>query len=608
MKYKKFIIHQYKGIKKDLTVDLDNGEKIMAIIGLNECGKSSILKAILGFDHSNDDRYKSENHLKDLVNYYQTGMSPELKISAIIQLEDNEQFKNDIYNYCNENDCFEEFGVKLPTETDEDGEETIVKPEINSEEFLKQYRSFLSKEIKITRLFNEEEPDDSYYTLAHEKFTEISDDMQNDFSKIVIKYLPICNYLHTRSSIEEEIIINDTNKNKYWNVIFNNLFIKALKNKTLYDIANNPNRNIRESALEEVKNYLNREYISAWNELGRDENFTESIYFNLNIDEDNGQKKLIISLKEKIKDYISPKSFKIVNRSEGFQWYYTFIMQLLFNPVVKSDYNKSVLFLLDEPGMYLNPVAQISLLKRFTEIINGNEDMQIIYTTHSHHMLNTEYLNPYQVHIAEKDKNDLIKLYNLKNYPNKNTKHSALTPLFDSLQVPFDERVIGAKKVILVEGIHDFYALSLFGNFDKSYYIYPCAGATTIEKNIAFFIMLKNDYAYLVDNDYEGIEKALKSIETHYEKERGVYLPFDGYINIETGEINEEGKFEMDNIFDDVLDTWFNELNLVRANYQRLIEYMYYNKNKTKVKELLKNETILARFEIIKNKILEKFN
>ena len=120
--------------------------------------------------------------------------------------------------------------------------------------------------------------------------------------------------------------------------------------------------------------------------------------------------------------------------------------------------------------------------------------------------------------------------------------------------------------------------------------------------------MLKNDYAYLVDNDHEGIEKAIKSIESHYEKDRGVYLPFDGYINIKTGEINEEGKFEMDNVFDDVLDEWFEKLNITKSNYQRLIEYMYYNRKKSNVKELLNDETILAKFTTIKNKLLEKFN
>ena len=49
MKFEKFIIHSYKAIKNDLTIDLSN-EKVMAFIGLNECGKSTILKAITAFD------------------------------------------------------------------------------------------------------------------------------------------------------------------------------------------------------------------------------------------------------------------------------------------------------------------------------------------------------------------------------------------------------------------------------------------------------------------------------------------------------------------------------------------------------------------------------
>lgn len=600
MKYKRFIIHRYKGIKKDVVVDLDTGEQLLALIGLNECGKSSILKAMLAFDYENDKRYEQEKHLKDLVNYYQTELPAELKVSAEIRLENDENFKTELFSLIKSYNYFDEFGVIKPTQTNENGETIVLDVDENSESFVKQYNSFLSKDVIITRVYNENNPSEYIYSIEHEKLNALSNEFAQHLCKLIIKYLPICNYLHSRTDIEEEIEVTESNKNNYWNVIFNNLFIQSI-NKTLLEVINEPNRNIRNQNLNVIKFYLSNQFSNAWKELGRDENFTEDINFELQIENN----KLVISLNEQIKGNQSSQSFKIVNRSDGFQWYYSFIMQLLFNPFVKGEYNKSVLFLLDEPGMYLNPVAQISLLKRFNEITKLNKNTQIIYTTHSHHMLNSQYLNPYQVCIVEKDKNDLIQLYNFKNYPKKGTRLSALSPLFDSLQIPFDERVIGNKKVVLVEGIHDFYALSLFGDFGNDYYIYPCAGATTIEKNIAFFIMLKTDYAYLVDNDKEGIEKAMHSIEDHYEKNRGVFLPFDGYKKIEDGSIVPNGKFEMDNIFSDVLSEWSSELGFVNATYQRLIEYMYHNKNKTKVKTLLNNENIKLKFQKIKAKILE---
>ncbi len=53
MKYKKFIIDNYRGIDGPLSIDIDR-DTLIPIIGVNESGKTTILHAILAFDHIND--------------------------------------------------------------------------------------------------------------------------------------------------------------------------------------------------------------------------------------------------------------------------------------------------------------------------------------------------------------------------------------------------------------------------------------------------------------------------------------------------------------------------------------------------------------------------
>ena len=83
MQYKSFTILNYKAIKGPLKVDLSRS-KLIPIIGVNECGKTTILQAILAFDRYNDD-VMSGRHLLDVENLYEA-KPEEPKIVADIEL------------------------------------------------------------------------------------------------------------------------------------------------------------------------------------------------------------------------------------------------------------------------------------------------------------------------------------------------------------------------------------------------------------------------------------------------------------------------------------------------------------------------------------------
>lgn len=74
----------------------------------------------------------------------------------------------------------------------------------------------------------------------------------------------------------------------------------------------------------------------------------------------------------------SNKSFTITERSPGFQYYFSFLINKLYYSKVNA--NKNNIIILDEPGNGLHPKGAKDLLKTFDEIA---KKAQIIYTTHN---------------------------------------------------------------------------------------------------------------------------------------------------------------------------------------------------------------------------------
>ena len=67
MKYKKFIIENYRAIENAVTIDIER-DKIVPLIGANESGKTTILQAVYAFDYANDKEFEGR-HLKNLRNF-----------------------------------------------------------------------------------------------------------------------------------------------------------------------------------------------------------------------------------------------------------------------------------------------------------------------------------------------------------------------------------------------------------------------------------------------------------------------------------------------------------------------------------------------------------
>lgn len=70
MEYKSFTIQNYRAISQPLIISLESNT-LIPLIGINECGKTTILHAIFAFDYMNDNEYEGK-HLQNIKNLYET--------------------------------------------------------------------------------------------------------------------------------------------------------------------------------------------------------------------------------------------------------------------------------------------------------------------------------------------------------------------------------------------------------------------------------------------------------------------------------------------------------------------------------------------------------
>lgn len=195
---------------------------------------------------------------------------------------------------------------------------------------------------------------------------------------------------------------------------------------------------------------------------------------------------------------------QLSDRSEGFQWFLAFC--LAYWPL-QSASKKSIL-LLDEPGLHLHASAQKDLLEQFENIARNN---QIIYTTHSPFMINKNY--PERIRAALKHAEPIGT--SLDNKPYRATKGGCYEPIRTSIGITLGNSLFIGGCNLIVEGIADQILITAFSRYlakqeGKAFIdlqditITPAGGVD----NIPYFAYLCNSEdmksILLLDNDGEG--------------------------------------------------------------------------------------------------------
>lgn len=551
MRISSIIINNYKSIgTQKNTVLLE--DDVTALIGKNDSGKSNVLEILgaISFSHYIlDDFYKFNNGSLDQ------------KLSLVVELK----FTN------NEIDLLKEY-------KDIKDDVTYFYFSQHSEiEFKGEFSKLFSEDIEliksITYLKNELNPylKENYYdSMDNEFFDEVVkyiDYMDNIDNIIWIKYKKNINkllyILNSYGSdylcISEEDDFNESiqqynepnimyDEKRY--TLIRHLEIVKSKTRKKYSILpiiyhrKNEEELQSEYQLEEVKKQIRDRWGVLYKFLLASQIDTQEFLLAMENDDENQLEIYRNKIKEKIKYNVQKKfnefyseenvqikiSFKkdfirilvktnenttnINERSNGLRWYLNLFIDILANDIKGTN----VIYLLDEPGVYLHVNAQRELLRLFYDLCKN--DNQVVYSTHSPYMIDSN--NIINIRAIEKDEKGHTNIYNTAydNKFNSISKRETLSPLIQAIgsDLRFNIGPQAQKLNVVTEGITDYMyytAMLYYLNVaeENMPYIIPAVGAGNINVIVSILIGWGCDFKIILDYDKAGFVECDKLIE-----------------------------------------------------------------------------------------------
>ena len=195
-------------------------------------------------------------------------------------------------------------------------------------------------------------------------------------------------------------------------------------------------------------------------------------------------------------------------RSNGLQWY----LETFIDAQANNLPNRNVVYLLDEPGTSLHVNAQRKLLELFEHL--ADQGNQVVYTTHSPYMLNTELEGVHRIRAVVKNTDGYTYIYKTA-YDAKiapESQRDTLTPIIAALGMNLQDTFGPAKDKIniVTEGMSDYIYLSTMAkqlgiDMDK-FAIIPSVGASNCVNICAILHGWGCKYIALFDFDKQGVE------------------------------------------------------------------------------------------------------
>ena len=549
MRCTKFIIRNFKGIE-EATVDLSPaGANIFTLVGLNESGKTTVLEAISVFGRAESITkiLHTTGDIKDdpasfVPKHRKANFSGDTTVEAQVFVEQWE--KNAIIKSV-EKEC------KCTIEPNSFIDQPSLK---RGYRFLSSdYKSYLNI-LKIPlrykkkggRKYVEADSDDNEWKSFAEAFDKAT-------SKIV--YFPT--FLFTQPQriylYEEEKRKNETSANRLYRQIIENVasslpdplniqehIVKRVLNEdslaqkavSLMLLAPDKQEQITAS-LNQIQSHLTETVFDRWSKIFGGNLAGREITLKLGIELVESVNAVYIEIY--LKDSIS--TYGISERSLGFRWFFSFVLFTLYRVSAKNA--GTTFFLLDEPASNLHARAQMQLLDSLPKLsTDGN---QIMFSTHSHYMINPEWLDQsFIVSNSSVDYDDLtdsqplsrhtnIKVEKYRTFVGKNpNKFTYFQPVLDKLDIS-PSRLDLLRPSVLVEGKGDYlilqYGLRRCSEDIGKVAIVPTRGATGMNELIGLFLGWAVPFAVCLDDDTEG-----KAAAQRYKKEWA--LPQEGVFTL----------------------------------------------------------------------------
>ena len=510
MKYIKFIIKNFKGIK-EVEIDLTkypNG-KIFPLVGLNEAGKTTILEAINFFqDEVEEERAHELIHKRDRGFF-----SDDISIEAV--LEFSQEDKQDMSIFLSEKNLAFENIDAIPTYI------SIIKSYHYQDGSYQTKNddlwSFLPCDIKVRKAQGSKYRD--LYDHHNDEWNELLNMIETRLPKILyfenfIFKFPERIYLEeipNPSYSGEEKIIQDRYRNVIDDILktcneqySRTLLVDKLKSSTVSEEESG------KQILRETEITLNQKILDPWNQIFPD---TPNKRILIETGHDSNGRYLQIKINE------GSTSFYVDERSLGFRWFFGFILFTEFRKSRDGE-DGEYLFLFDEPASNLHEGSQKKLIVLFE---NLTDRAKIIYSSHSPYLLNSKFLlNTFIVKdvgreiTSEYDYRQDIKVDYYKNFVAQHpTQESHFKPLLDVLEFEVTDFDL-ADNIVFFEGKFDYYTFkwlieTQFSNSGYDFKLYPGASVNKYENIFREYLAHSKKFIAVFDADRAG-----KDAQTRY--------------------------------------------------------------------------------------------
>lgn len=502
----------FKGIQ-DITFNLDKSPNanIYTLVGLNESGKTTILEAINSFNPRDKDISALELPGATIENYNSLiPISRRANFNGSINIEVTVKLEEDDLRKINE---FTEINTPFK----------IVK----TVDTLKYYRNYEFKDSKFTKLDSrwsgfdgrlKTQPDEVYINIGDNSYPEVNIKLSGFCRGLIPSILYFPNFLFDfPSQISLETKEETTPKEKFYidliqdilhsleiETNINTHLINRIKSADAYD------KKSLDSLLKLMEQKVTKVVFDAWNEIFKREIKDTKIAIHYN---KNSESLPYLEFNIEAQDGV----YNINERSLGFRWFFTFLLFTQFRPF-RKDTPKNIIFLFDEPASNLHSSAQKQLLKSFE---NLGRNTKIIYTTHSHHLINPNWLESTYVVKNEGLELEAPESYNAKKtniliepYREFATKHpnniDYFQPILDVLDYT-PSNLENLPNCVFLEGKNDYYTLAYFKEviFNNKYELNlaPSTGSGNLDTLISLYIGWAKEFIILLDSDKEGIKQ-----------------------------------------------------------------------------------------------------
>ena len=475
IKLTKAIIHKYKCIEKEQEIEIE--PDVTVLVGMNESGKTSLLEALAKvnyFDLSDAD-YKfnmTHDYPRKQKKAAEKNKQPIEAVTLYYEIDDEtlEEISEDLgveyfhktFSYTKKyNNNSTVGGIKVDYSV-------FVKLKLEElhldvQEYAPLFKDVKSKEsysILMSKLKTDGEKDENLLVLKKlERFFPSENQWDNPienyvWSSFIMPNMPRFMYYDDYYMLPSRISIDKINEKE------------ALENsektgKALLELADiNVESLIKADSYEDYKAELEATQEAISEELFKywTTNTNLRILFDIDKIEDTdrtGQHIVDHILDIRVENLRNRVSLPLANRSKGFNWFFSFLVWF-----EKIQENKDVpyILLLDEPGLNLHAMAQRDLLN-FIE--NLSCEYQIIYTTHSPFMIESDKLNRVRT-VLEKDDGTHVSDCLQEKDPN------TIFPLQAALGYTIAQNLFVSENNLLVEGIADLVYLNILSNMLKT--------------------------------------------------------------------------------------------------------------------------------------------